>query len=436
VTEQLDPTLPRQRVALPSTISVAAPAPPAPSLVKIDRWWLIGGIVAAALIIAALLGPWGSRMIDLEVYRVGASALLSGKDIYTVSEPSSGLVFTYPVFAAVVFAPFVVVSTPVAQIAILAISLAALWAIVHLTVLAVRSAVGATRGSAIAWSVPLSVMAVASHPALETLLFGQINLILTALVLADVLPRERGHSRGVLVGIAAGIKLVPAIFIIYFLVTGQRRAAATALLTTLGTVAIGFLVQPTASWAYWTSHAIDPDRMGGIAYVTNQSILGMSARLLRDPHPPRAFTLTMSAIVVAAAILLARRLVQRGDRFTAVCVVATASLLASPIAWSHHWVWFVPCLGTLTVWALQPPGTGRWWRWTVVGVATAILVSGPMQFMPKTGLRELDHTLPQEFVANIYGLLAVLYLGWAVLRAWRPVASTRTLVGHPPTHQA
>ena len=419
MTEQLDPTLPRQRIALPTTIPVKPPAAPARASIDIDRWWLIGGVVAAALIIAALAVPWGPRMIDLEVYRVGASALLTGKDIYTVSEPTSGLVFTYPVFAAVVFAPFAVVSTPVAQIAILALSLAALWAIIHLTVQAVRSGVGATRGSALAWSVPLSVVAVAAHPVLETLLFGQINLILTALVLADVLPRDRGRGRGVLVGIAAGIKLVPGIFIVYFLITGQRRAAVTALLTTIGTVAVGFLVQPRASWAYWTSHAMDPDRMGGIAYVTNQSILGMSARLMRDPHPPRAVTLTLSAIVVTAVLVMARRLSQRGDRFTAVCAVATASLLASPIAWSHHWVWFVPCLGTLVVWALQTTDSSRWWRWTVVGLAAAILVTGPMQFMPKTGLRELTHTLPQQVIANLFGLLAVLYLGWAALRAWR-----------------
>ncbi len=411
MTEQLDPTLSKQRVGIP--VRSAASRAPSPGA---DGWWLVCGAIAAALIIAAFAAPWGSRMIDLEVYRVGASALLEGKDLYTVSEPASGLVFTYPVFAAVVFTPFAVVSTPVAQIAILTLSLVALWSIVHLTVLAVRSAVGAARGSALAWSVPLSVMAVAAHPVLETLLFGQINLILTALVLADVLPRDRGRSRGVLVGIAAGVKLVPGIFIIYFLVTGQRRAAVTALLTSLGTVAVGFLVQPRASWAYWTSHAMDPDRMGGIAYVTNQSILGMSARLLRDPHPPRAVTLTLGAIVVASVLVLARRLAQRGDLFTAVCVVATASLLASPIAWSHHWVWFIPCVGTLVVWALHE---GRWWRWAVVGVATAILVIGPMQFMPKTGLRELDHTLPQEVVANIFGLVAVLYLGWVTLRAIR-----------------
>jgi hypothetical protein len=54
----------------------------------------------------------------------------------------------------------------------------------------------------------------------------------------------------------------------------------------------------------------------------------------------------------------------------------------------------------------------------VFGVVTAIVVSGPMQFMSKRDLRELDHTLPQQFLANIYALLAIVYIGWAVVRSF------------------
>jgi alpha-1,2-mannosyltransferase len=414
VPEQLDSTLPRPAVSVIGRTFG--------SMGRADRRWVIGGLVAAVVVVVGFLGPWGPDMTDLGIYRMGGSALLSGADVYGVRDPSTGLAFTYPVFSAVLFVPFAAVPMSVAKLVVLLLSLAALWVIVHLTVQAVRDSIGAVRGSALAWSIPLAVIAVLAHPVLETLLFGQVNLILAAFVLIDVLPRDRGRFRGVLVGIAAGVKLVPGIFIVYFLVTGQRRAAMTALLTTVGTVAVGFVVQPSASWSYWTDHALDPDRMGGIAYVTNQSILGMSARLLRDPHPPRALTLTLSAALVAAALVLARRLARTGDRFTAVCVVAIASLLASPIAWSHHWVWFIPCLGTLVAWAWPartglPARTG--WRWAVVGVVTAILVIGPMQFMPKTGLRELHHTIPQEFVANIYGLLAFIYLAWVAQRAYR-----------------
>jgi hypothetical protein len=304
VPEQLDQTLPRP--AVPDTGRIFG------SMARADIRWVIGGLIAAALLLVGFLGPWGPDMVDLEIYRMGGSALLSGSDVYAVRDPATGLAFTYPVFAAVLFIPFAAVPMSLAKLVILALSLAALWTIVHLTVEAVRQSIGAVRGSAFAWSIPLSVIAVIAHPVLQTMLFGQVNLILAAFVLIDVLRRDRSPFRGALVGIAAGIKLVPGIFIVYFLVTGQRRAAVTALLTTLGTVVAGFLASPSASWSYWTNHALDPDRMGGIAYVTNQSILGMSARLLREPHPPPALTFTLSAIVVAAVLLIARQLVRVG----------------------------------------------------------------------------------------------------------------------------
>lgn len=419
---------------------------------------MIGGLIAAAAVLAAFAGPWGARMLDLDVYRIGGDALRSGTDLYAVHETSANLVFTYPVFAALLFVPFAVLPLGVARVLLTLVSLAALFVIMHLTVGYVRrglgpsSSAGPSRsadpsGSAdpprgprhaasvrsdLAWSVPLSVLAVVAHPVWETLNFGQVNLILTALVLVDVLG-TRGRSRGVLVGIATGIKLVPGLFILYFVVTGQRRAALTSAITTLGTVAIGFAVQPEQAWAFWTRHALNPDRTGGIAYVTNQSFLGISARLLREPHPPRAVSLALGAVAVVVALLVARKLYRYGDsedaggaRLTAVCVVGVASLLASPVSWSHHWVWAIPCLGTLVIWARRAPAAGQRWRWVVFGVVTAIVVTAPMQFTPKEELRELHHTLPQQFVANIYGLLAVLYLGWVAVRVLRPPSTAVT----------
>jgi alpha-1,2-mannosyltransferase len=391
-------------------------------LTKTDRRWAIVGLFVVAVAFVVYQLPFGPDMIDLEVYRTGARALLSGTDLYTVVGPVDNLPFTYPVFAAVLFVPFALLPWVAARILLLLLSSAALFVIMHLTVRHVRDVTGRTAGSTLAWSVPLSVAAVIVHPVWETLNFGQVNLILTALVLIDVLTARTGRWRGVLVGIAAGIKIVPGVFILYLLVTGQRRAAVTSALTTLGTIAVGFAVQPRAAWEFWTVHALNPDRTGGIAFVTNQSFLGVSARLLRDPHPPRALSLALGVIAVLVALFVARRLQRSGDAFMAVSVVAVASLLASPISWSHHWVWVIPVLGTLVIWAIcaEPPAKWRWW---LFGIVTAIIASGPMQFMPKKGLRELQHTLPQQIVANIYAALAVAYLVWAVVRSRRPTTA-------------
>jgi alpha-1,2-mannosyltransferase len=424
------PVVPRGSLApglsgIPQTIPVpprsSLPASPVPSSSVSSssgpRWTngriAAAGVLAAAVVIGLFLGPWGPRMVDLSVYRLGASTLLHGGDIYSVVLPGPELAFTYTSFAAILFAPFALVPTVVAHVAVLVVSLVGLWVILELTV----RALGVQRS--LAWSVPLALVAISAHPVFQTLQFGQINLVIAALVLADVLPRRRGRFRGVMVGIAAGIKLVPGAFIVYFLVTGQRRAAMVSALTAAGSVALGFTVAPTASWQYWTKYAFDADRAGGIAYVTNQSILGITARLLRDPHPPRALTLSLSAVVIAGAILIARRLQQRGDRLAAVSTVAVGALLASPISWSHHWVWFIPCAAAMLPWA----GRSRW-HWAALITGTAIIWTGPMQYMPNTQLRELHHTLPQQIVANIYGPVALAFLVWAAIRAWAPARRT------------
>jgi len=410
------PVVPRQATApaltgIPQTITIA---PVRPHPIRVDRIVVAAGILAAAVVVALFAAPFGSQMLDLEVYRLGASTLLHGGDVYSAVYPGTDLVFTYPIFAAILFVPFAVIPTALAHVVVVAVSLAALWVIVYLTV---RELSGPRH--AWVWSVPIALVAITAHPVLQTLLFGQINLVVVALVLTDVLA-NRGRWRGALVGIATGIKLVPGAFIVYFLVTRQRRAAAVSAVTTAVTIGLGFAVAPAASWAYWSNYAFNADRVGGIAYVTNQSILGISARVLRDPHPPRALTLGLSAVVIVVAILIARRLDRAGERLAAVSVVAVGALLASPISWSHHWVWFIPCVGAMVPWA----GRSRW-RWAALIAGTAVVWIGPMQYVPKAELRELHHTPPQEIVANIYGPLAVAFLVWAALAARSAQASVR-----------
>jgi alpha-1,2-mannosyltransferase len=255
------------------------------------------------------------------------------------------------------------------------------------------------------------LVAVLAHPVLETLLFGQINVVTTTLVIVDLLVVPRGRQ-GWLVGLATGVKLVSGLFIVYLLITRRFRAAVNATFALIATVAVGFAVAPGQSWSYWTSYMLDPDRVGGIAYVTNQSILGISARLLRNPHPPAGLTLTLSAVVALAALVLAWRRHRRGDELTAICVVAVGSLLASPISWSHHWVWVVPGIAVLVAWAVP---ARSWWRWSTVASVGLVMWVGPMRFMPKAGLQELHHTLGQQIIANCYGFLAVAFLVWTAV---------------------
>ena len=74
-------------------------------------------------------------------------------------------------------------------------------------------------------SALLGVMCMFLEPVRTTLYFGQINLVLMLLVLWDTARGERSRLKGIGVGIAAGIKLTPAYFILYYLAARQWRAA-------------------------------------------------------------------------------------------------------------------------------------------------------------------------------------------------------------------
>jgi alpha-1,2-mannosyltransferase len=256
------------------------------------------------------------------------------------------------------------------------------------------------------------VLSGVAYPVLGTMLYGQVNLVLAAMVLLDVLA-VRGRGRGVLVGLATGIKLTPGLFVVYYLATGQWRAARNAALTAAATLAIGLVVAPASTWAFLTGYMLDPSRTGDVAFSGNQSILAMAARLLRDGAPPRPLVWLAAAIVVGAAMLIARRLHAQGRELAGVCVVAAAALLASPVSWTHHWVWCVPAAGVLAAWAYHGRAA---WRWCVAGAGALVLWVGPMQFAPA-------HGVLRPLAVNSYGVLAVAFLVWAGLVARRPEQS-------------
>lgn len=363
-------------------------------------------VAAFTVILVVYLQPWAPQMIDLDVYRAGASAVVHGNDPYRVAGPA-GLPFTYPIFAAMVFVPFALLPELAARAALTVASFVALIVICHVSLRELAPRFSHRQAALI--SLPAAVLAVFAHPVLATLSFGQINLILTAMVLADVF-LVRGPGRGVLVGVAAGIKLTPGLFLVYYLVTGQRRAAGTAAVTAAVTVLGGFAVQPHAAWAYWTRYLLDPGRAGGIAYAENQSILAVTARLLRTPQPPSWLTWALSAVVVVAAAAIARRANRDGNELTAVSVIAAAALLASPISWTHHWVWFLPATAAVAAWCHRAGGRWRYW---LLAAAFCVFWTGPMRFMPQNDLRELAQTPAQQIVTDSFAILALVFLAWA-----------------------
>lgn len=98
------------------------------------------------------------------------------------------------------------------------------------------------------------------------------------LIAADCLVHHPKWPRGMLVGIAAAIKLMPAAFVLYFVFRKDYRAALTAALTGIGCTLIGFAIAFEASVDYWFGSG-PATSVAGHTLPSNQSIMGALARL-------------------------------------------------------------------------------------------------------------------------------------------------------------
>jgi alpha-1,2-mannosyltransferase len=250
------------------------------------------------------------------------------------------------------------------------------------------------------------VAAIALEPVWQNLAFGQVNALLMLAVVVDLVRPERRWS-GVLVGIVAGIKLTPLVFVVLLVLVGRRAAAGRAVLAFAATVAVGLAAVPGAS-SYWTDGLLDARRVGPPALAHNQSVFGALTRLLDEP-PPTWLWLAVAGPLALAVVAVGAACWRRGDRVLGTCLAAMAMLLASPIAWSHHWVWAVPV--ALALWERS--------RWAAVAWS-AVFVSRPILWPPWGEGRELEWGVADHVVGSAYLLAAVaLAAGVAVSRPAR-----------------
>ncbi|MFD5828469.1 glycosyltransferase 87 family protein [Lentzea sp. NPDC060358] len=276
--------------------------------------------------------------IDLDVYRLGGSAWLENRSLYTgfTGPPlDPALPFTYPPIAAVLFSGLNLVPAAVLNSLVVTLDFVALTAVCVAVTAKVRSDLKWTVGP------PAAIGALALDPVWTTYGYGQVNLVLLALVVSDVLLVQDRRLRGVLIGVAAAVKLTPAIFVLYFLVRRDWRAAATSALTFAGLTMAGFVAAPKDSLQYWLHSLTNPDRIGDMSLSTNQSIRGVLRGFGLAPGAESLVWMALAAVVVAAAAFVARN---AEDDLVALFAIAAAGLLASPVSWLHHWVWCVPVL--------------------------------------------------------------------------------------------
>jgi alpha-1,2-mannosyltransferase len=318
------------------------------------QWWawaIVVLVVAAAvapLVHTWLTNPDDQRLVDLDVYRTGGQMLLDGRPVYDYVTPAPQLLpFTYPPIAAMLAVLLAGMSWETAQ-----------WVWTAGIFVALAVTVGFSFRQALErqelrkyapWLFALLMVACTYlMPIRDQVRFGQVDILLVALCLADCVAKRPWWPRGFLIGLATAVKLTPGVFLIYLLVTRQWRTFFMASFAAAVLTLLPFAVIPQDAVDFWFSALLDPERLGANAATTNQSIRGMLIRLyLPQEWLTSLIWLAIVAVVGWHGFRGAREAYQAGDSLTAVALVGLMAVLLSPVAWIHHLAWVVVVIAAI-----------------------------------------------------------------------------------------
>lgn len=407
------------------------------------RWVRTGlRLVTVAAVVAAVwlyvvylcpVSPWHAEF-DLKVYRGAVIWWTQHKPLYSFHRNKTPYGFTYPPFAALVMIPWGWFPEFTAMVLNEILSVALLGLITWWMVAPVARRRGWPRWYACALAVPLVYV---MEPVRETMGFGQVNLILVALVLGDVLAVRAGRRwAGIGIGIATATKLTPGLCIVYLALTGRWRQAFVAAGTAAGATLLAFAVAPGTSTQFWTQTLFDTNRVGKLYYASNQSIMGVLARMAEPGQPSKAVWAVLALVVLVGGMWRARRAFRRGDELAGVTLTGLVTCLISPISWTHHLFWVVPAAIVLLDVAGGAPvsrGEGaRARRWSrllprlaAVGgaVVVVVFVASTLWFVTDHAGHGHHRGLGPFLATNLYVLIILVLVATLPARALRGPAA-------------
>jgi len=349
-----------------------------PSMTRAERR---NAVVAAVILVAAsavilTIALGAGVMKDLEVYLAAGRRFGDGASLYGErfgQALPTPLPYTYPPLWAAAMALVAWLPWRSVDVVWTLVDLALLCWVVRVSYARLLDRLGERRW--IAWACLVAVCGLTA-PVLSVFDLGQIGIMLMALVLADTLPRHTRLPRGVLVGFATAIKLLPGVFVLYWIVTKRWRAALVSAVTAAALWGIAAILRPGVSSTYWFQVVTHPERAGDTADVFNQSLNGTIQRI---GLPSTAVWAVAAAAVMIVGLWRAREAHLAGNELAAVALVALAGVLASPISWVHHAVWILPVTGVLL-------GEGRDRRRRIAWAATMLVFVADVPLWGRAGV--------------------------------------------------
>jgi alpha-1,2-mannosyltransferase len=191
------------------------------------------------------------------------------------------------------------------------------------------------------------------YPTFRAFQCGQVSLLIFSMIAGSfwLLRRGRDGAAGALVGLAAAVKLTPALLAVYFLAARRYRAAAGAAVAGAAALLVSILGAGLDNHFIFAGEIL-PALSRGAATFANQSLPGFLARIgmettmnafqfVDEPRWLWVLARVSSAAVLLGSLILARRLALSGGTegiAAGFALVVTGSLIASPISWEHHYV--------------------------------------------------------------------------------------------------
>ena len=370
-----------------------------------------GAVAAVASLLALVIGAHG--FVDLDVYRAASAAFLRGQALYgSLPNAPFDLKYIYPPVAAVLLAPLTVLPIGLLHVVWTLSTVVLAFGVLH--VLMSRLGIRTARMTPLLLLAPALLL----EPIRGTLGFGQINMVLVALVVADctgVIPRR---FRGVGIGIAAAIKVTPAAFGLLLLLRKDYPSVVRSAGAFILAAVIGGAFAPQDSALFWTTVFFDTNRAGAPWYGPNQAITGPLTRLGLTGAPATIAWILGAVLIVAAASYAAWHFTRAGEHIAALGVIALASLLAAPFAVSHHWSYVIILLPLLAA------AQYRRWRYPLV-IATTVFLLGAQWYLPGGNDRELHWNALQQVLGDSECLAGIALLVAAVIAARSRVQAGR-----------
>jgi alpha-1,2-mannosyltransferase len=352
------------------------------------------------------------RMVDLAVYRAGGLSVLHGQPLYTVlTQPPQLLPFTYPPAAALFAVPLALLSWPAAQLAWVLVIYVPLGVVIWFSFSPLLRRVAGSAGMRAAVFAFIFAACAYLFPLRDEMRFGQVDMVLLAMAVADCAARAPRWPRGSLVGLATAIKLIPGVFIVYLWLSGRRRAAVTAAVVALAWTLGSWLVLPRDSVTYWTSVIFQSGRLGSNAGTSNQSLRGILLREFLPGQAPGVLWAVVALVVAVAGFALVRGLARESREMEAIAVTALLGVLLSPVSWIHHFIVVVVVIGAILADGRSP---GR----VAIAVGTAVFFALTIPWWGQSLLGQ--HEVPKvaaRVVEDAFGIAAlVLVVIFARLR--------------------